>query len=76
METTEIDQPVPISDNRALTELVQSRVHLDAARRSLRLSLEIFERLEQPHPGVPLLELQEVLVRLEDVESALNENVP
>jgi hypothetical protein len=76
METKEIDPPVPISDSRALTELVQSRVHLDAARRSLELSLDIFERLEEPHPGVPLAELQEILVRLEDVETALVEYVP
>ena len=67
----ESDQrPVPFTKNRALTELVRSRQRLDEARRSLELTLEIFERLDEPG-WAPSSPLREVLGQIEVAEATL-----
>ena len=61
---------VPMTGNRALTELVRSRRQIDAARRSLELALEIFEELGRA-PGIPRSTLRRVLGQLEMAEATL-----
>jgi hypothetical protein len=67
VESTE--RSIPFTSNRALTELVQSRQQLDAARRSLELALEIFNELDAT--PVPLPPLKEVLGQMERAEATL-----
>ena len=61
---------VPMTGNRALTELVRSRRQIDAARRSLELALEIFDKLEAA-PRIPRSSLSQVLGQLEIAEATL-----
>ncbi len=62
---------VPITNNRALTELVRSRHQIDSARRSLELAVEIFGRLDDRPAGVPVSALEQVLEQLQEAEAAL-----
>jgi len=50
---------------------VQSRKQVDAARRSLELALEIFHRLDDDPPTIPLSALERVLGQLEEAEASL-----
>ncbi len=63
-------RPIPMTADRAVTELIQCRGHLEAARESLELALEIFDRLEA-EASVRPPRLEEVLGRLEEAEAAL-----
>ena len=65
------ERPIPFTSNRALTELVHSRKQLDAARRSLELGLEIFQRLDPRMAGAPIGALEDVLGQIEEAEAAL-----
>ena len=68
---TEIDErAVPLTADRVLTELAQSRRHLDAARRSLELALEIVDRMDLK-PNMPTEVLRETLGQLEEAEATL-----
>jgi hypothetical protein len=71
MKTESIERPVPFTTNRACTELVQSRKQVDAARRSLELALDIFQRLQEDPPAVPVIALERVLGQLEEAEATL-----
>jgi hypothetical protein len=68
------ERPIPITSNRALTELVQSRRHLDAARSSLELALELFRELQWQATAIPLSVLEQVLGQLEQAEAVLWES--
>jgi hypothetical protein len=74
MRTGQDERPIPITNNRALTELVQSRRQLDAARKSLGLAVELFRTLKTDAAGVPLTALEQVLGQLEDAEATLSES--
>ena len=76
MSIEEAAPPVPVIYNRAITELTQGRAHLEVARRSLELSLDISRRLGRPPQGVPIAELERVLAQLEEAESVLWESIP
>lgn len=71
MQTEFAERPVPFTSSRAWTELVQSRKQVDAARRSLELALEIFRRLDDDPPAIPLSALERVLGQLEEAEAFL-----
>jgi len=65
------ERPIPFTNNRALTELVHSRQQLDAARRSLELGLEIFERLDGEAADARISAFRHVLGQVEEAEAAL-----
>jgi len=67
-------RPIPFTGERALTELVRSRRHLDAAVASLELAVEILSRLGAD--GSPLRPLEDVLGRLEEAGAALRSALP
>ena len=71
MPVENAERLVPITRNRALTELVQSRRHLDAARTSLELALELFRELKEHTAAIPLSVLEQVLGQLEQAEAVL-----
>ena len=71
MQVTSQKRPVPFTNNRALTELAQSRQQVDAARRSLELAFEIFSKLDGESPAIPLIALERVLGQLEEAEASL-----
>jgi hypothetical protein len=71
MQTESVDRPVPFTTNRAWTELVQSRHHVDSARNSLELALEIFRRLDPDPLVVPLAAMERVLGQLDEVRASL-----
>ena len=75
MQAESAERPIPITTNRALTELVQSRRQLDAARRSLELALVLFRTLKHEAVGVPIKALEQVLGQLEEAEATLWETV-
>jgi hypothetical protein len=68
-------RPVPFTGERALTELVRCRRHLDAAVESLELAVEIFSRLHgETHgetEGPSLDVLEDLLGKVEEAEAAL-----
>ena len=70
MTQPESDRAIPMTSSRALTELIRSRRQLDAARRSLELATQIFERLDRVS-GVPSAILKQVLAQLEEAEATL-----
>ena len=61
---------IPFTKNRALTEVVRSRQRLDEARRSLKLALEIFQRLDEA-TSLPVARLGDVLAQIEEAEATL-----
>lgn len=63
--------PVPFTGERALTELVRCRRHLDAAVESLELAVEIFSRLSGEADGPALGVFEELLGKREEAEAAL-----
>ena len=71
MQAESAERPIPITTNRALTELVQSRRQLDSARRSLELALDLFRTLKREAVGVPISALEQVLAQLEEAEATL-----
>ncbi|MGH2595262.1 MAG: hypothetical protein ACRDH7_04785 [Actinomycetota bacterium] len=71
MQTEFAERPVPFTSSRAWTELVRSRQQVDGARRSLELALEIFRRLNDDPPAIPLSALDAVLGQLEEAEALL-----
>ena len=71
MQAESIERPVPLTANRAWTELVRSRHQLDAARRSLELALEIFHGLDHLPLAVPRAALERALGQLEEAEASL-----
>ena len=71
MQTEFAERPVPFTSSRAWTELVRSRQQVDGARRSLELALEIFRRLNDDPPAIPLSALDRVLGQLEEAEALL-----
>jgi hypothetical protein len=71
MQIESAERPVPFTSSRAWTELVRSRQQVDVARRSLELALEIFHRLDDDSPVIPLSALERVLGQLVEVESFL-----
>jgi len=64
-------RPVPLTGERALTELVRCRRHLDTAVESLELAVEIFSRLNGEADGPPIGVLEEILGRMEEAEATL-----
>jgi len=64
-------RPVPFTGERALTELVRCRRHLDAAVESLELAVEIFSRLHGETEGPSLGVLEDLLGKVEEAEAAL-----
>jgi len=64
-------RPVPFTEDRAITEAIRSRRHLDSAVRSLELAVEIFARLNG-QAQAPVRAMEEVLGRLEEAEAALS----
>jgi hypothetical protein len=71
MRTQQDERPIPITNNRALTELVQSRQQLDKARSSLELALSLFCKLKDEAAAVPITVLEQVLGQLEEAEATL-----
>jgi hypothetical protein len=71
MQVASTERPIPVTINRALTELVKGRRQLDSARTSLELSLDLFRRLKGDAVGVPLYALEQVLGQLEEAEATL-----
>ena len=71
MQIESTERPVPFTSSRAWTELVRSRHQVDAARKSLELALEIFHRLDDDPPAIPLSALEQVLGQLEEAEAFL-----
>ena len=71
MQVASTERPIPVTINRALTELVKGRRQLDSARTSLELALDLFRRLKGDAVGVPLNELEQVLGQLEEAEATL-----
>lgn len=59
-------RPVPFTEERALTEVAQSRRYLEAAVRSLELAAEILESLDGA--GAEPAALRGILSRLREVE--------
>jgi hypothetical protein len=74
MVATRIDvtafRPVPFTEERALTEVAQSRRYLDAAVRSLELAAEILESLDWAN-GEPTA-LRGIVGRLHEAEGELS----
>jgi hypothetical protein len=64
-------RPVPFTEERALTEVAQSRRYLDAAVRSLELAAEILESLDGPD-AEPAAALREILTSLHEAESGFS----
>ena len=71
MQVASTERPIPVTINRALTELVKGRRQLDSARTSLELALDLFRRLKGDAVGVPLYALEQVLGQLEEAEATL-----
>ncbi len=69
-------QVIPFTANRALTELVQSRRQIEAARGSLELALQIMDELEDARLAAPLPALRGVLGQLEEAQATLWEAAP
>jgi hypothetical protein len=69
-----VERPVPFTVNRAQTELVRARQHLDAARGSLQLALEIFGTLSDETAGMPISALERALGQMEEAEAVLWES--
>ncbi len=63
-------RPVPFTEERALTEVAQSRRYLDAASRALELAAEILERLDVA--GAEPAALRGILTRLHEAEGELS----
>ncbi len=55
----------------ASREVVRSRQHVDAARRSLELAVEIYNGVDSGAAGAPVSALEQVLRQLEEAEAAL-----
>ena len=64
-------RPIPFTGERALTELIRCRRHLDTAVESLELAVEIFSRLNGEAGGPPIGVLEEILGRMEEAEATL-----
>ncbi len=63
---------VPSRATSASREVVRSRQHVDAARRSLELAVEMYGGAEgEAAGGTPLSTLEHVLRQLEEAEAAL-----
>lgn len=62
---------VPLTNERAVTELIQCRRHLVTARESLEVALEILERLNGEAGSTPTAALREVLGELEEAEAVI-----
>ena len=75
MRTEPAERPIPFTHNRAATELVQCQRHLDRARESLELGLEIFGQLSDDSAAATFSLLEPVLGQLEEAEVALSEAV-
>lgn len=69
-------QVVPFTANRALTELVQSRRQVEAARGSLELALQIIDGLDDDQLAAPTAVLRGVLGQLEEAQATLWEAAP
>lgn len=65
------ERRVPMTYDRAATELIRCRRHLQTARESLEVALEIFERLNGNLEGSPAASLEGVLGGLEEAEATL-----
>jgi hypothetical protein len=61
---------VPTRATSASREVVRSRQHVDAARRSLELAVEMYGG-DGVAAGAPVSALEQVLVQLEEAEAAL-----
>ncbi len=62
---------VPTRATSASREVVRSRQHVDAARRSLELAVEIYNGVDGGAAGAPVSALEQVLRQLEEAEAAL-----
>jgi hypothetical protein len=62
---------VPSRATSASREVVRCRQHIDAARTSLELALEMYGGTDGEPAGAPLSALRQVLEQLEDAEAAL-----
>jgi hypothetical protein len=62
---------VPSRATSASREVVRSRQHVDAARRSLELAVEMYCGVGGDAAGAPVSELEHVLGQLEEAEAAL-----
>ncbi len=63
---------VPSRAISASREVVRSRQHVDAARRSLELAVEMYSGADgQAAGGTPISALERVLGQLEEAEAAL-----
>jgi len=67
---------IPVTYDRAATELIRCRRHLRTARESLEVALEILERLNGKSEGTPTASLEEVLGGLEEAEAMLRSTTP
>jgi hypothetical protein len=62
---------VPSRATSASREVARSRQHVDAARRSLELAVEMYSGADGEAAGAPVSALEHVLGQLEEAEAAL-----
>jgi hypothetical protein len=65
------ERRIPTTYDRAATELVRCRQHLETARESLEVALGILRHLNGEADDVPRAALEAVLGGLEEAEAAL-----
>jgi hypothetical protein len=71
-----VPELIPFTANRAMTELVQSRRQIEAARASLELALRIIDELGDARLAAPTPILRGVLGQLEEAQATLWEAAP
>lgn len=73
MQSGTVERPIPFTPERAATELIASRRHLEAARDSLALALRIAGSLNGEWRPEVRRHLAHVLGRLEEAQAALGQ---
>jgi hypothetical protein len=71
MQSETMRRQIPFTRERAATELISTRQHLEAARASLSLALRIVARLNGEWDPGAVPRLERVLMRLEEAQAAL-----
>ena len=62
---------IPSRATSASREVIRSRQHVDAARRSLELAVQMYSGASEEATAAPVLDLERVLGQLEEAEAAL-----
>jgi hypothetical protein len=73
MDSGTIERPIPFTHERAATELVLTRRHLEAARGSLTLAMRIVDTLHAGRSPERLASLERVLRRVEEAQAVLGD---